>query len=411
MKFKNVTDVVSWRLCVGCGACAAVCPEKKITLVDFIDHGIRPVVSSNDCGTCMDCLKVCPGIGNSHIFDHGDHGMKNLRYKWGPIIEIWEGYATDPDLRYCGSSGGVASALALYGVEKEGMQGVLHVGYESENPWVNKTVFSNSRDDLLSRTGSRYSPASPCDGLDLVESSEGACIFIGKPCDINALRNIQSLRPELKDKIGAAIGIFCAGTPSTRGTLQLLENIDVNPTEIKEIKYRGKGWPGAFTIESNNNDGTLCKLSYMDSWGFLQKYRPYRCYLCPDGTSERADISCGDPWYREIKENEHGYSLVLVRTETGRKIVDGAMKAGYVTLEKAAPSIMDASQKNLLSKRGEIWGRLFTMKLLGIPTPQYRGIPLFKNWLRLSVARKIRSIVGTARRIIQRKYYVALKLG
>jgi ferredoxin len=29
MKFQNVKEVVEWRLCVGCGACVAACPEKR----------------------------------------------------------------------------------------------------------------------------------------------------------------------------------------------------------------------------------------------------------------------------------------------------------------------------------------------------------------------------------------------
>lgn len=28
-KFTDVSDVVRWRLCLGCGACEYVCPEKK----------------------------------------------------------------------------------------------------------------------------------------------------------------------------------------------------------------------------------------------------------------------------------------------------------------------------------------------------------------------------------------------
>jgi coenzyme F420 hydrogenase subunit beta len=137
----------------------------------------------------------------------------------------------------------------------------------------------------------------------------------------------------------------------------------------------------------------------------VQKYRPYRCYLCPDGTSEFADISCGDPWYRQVKEGEQGFSLVLVRTERGRRILQGAMKDGYLTLERSDLRIVDASQKNLIAKRGAIWGRLLAMQAFGIPTPRLRGFSLFDNWLKLSFQEKVRSIAGTVRRIIQRGYY------
>jgi coenzyme F420 hydrogenase subunit beta len=81
------------------------------------------------------------------------------------------------------------------------------------------------------------------------------------------------------------------------------------------------------------------------------------------------------------------------------------MKEGYVILERAAHRVLEASQKNLLAKRGAIWGRLLAMKAFGNPTPRLGGFSLFDNWLKLSFNEKTRSIAGTARRIIQRGYY------
>lgn len=150
-------------------------------------------------------------------------------------------------------------------------------------------------------------------------------------------------------------------------------------------------------------------MTHIDSWVFVQKYRPYRCHLRPNGTSEFADISCGDPWHRKVEEGEKGYSMALVRTKRGREILYGAMRAGYVTLERAEPSILVRSQRNLLTKRGAVWGRLLAMKAFGIPTPRLDGFSLFNNWLRLSAKEKARSILGTARRIILRKCYKPLK--
>ena len=49
-----------------------------------------------------------------------------LGKEWGPITGIWEGYATDPETRFRGASGGVLTALAAYALEVLGMHGVLH---------------------------------------------------------------------------------------------------------------------------------------------------------------------------------------------------------------------------------------------------------------------------------------------
>jgi len=405
-KFRNVSDVVNWRLCVGCGVCAYVCPDYKIKLVDIENDGIRPFLDSDDCGACRECINVCPGYETIHFYGSNRLNLiEDLKKSWGPVIEVWEGYAADKDLRYHGSSAGLASALALYCLEREGMYGVLHTGSDTKKKWKNKTVFSNDHESILSNTGSRYSPASPCDSLKLIETANSPCVFIGKPCDLSGLRKAQQQNEKLNEKIGVAIGIFCAGTPSTTGIKQLLKSLRLNVEDIEEIRYRGKGWPGNFTVRSKHNGQIERHISYEKSWGFLQKYRPFRCYLCPDGTSEFADISCGDPWYRELNENEKGYSLVLVRTEKGERILHGAIEAGYVKLEQADYRILQKSQKNLLLKREAIWGRLLAMKIFGIPTPRLKGFSLFKNWLDLPIQDKFRSILGTIRRIIQRKYY------
>jgi len=410
-RFTDVSDVVKWRLCLGCGACEYACPEKKIKLINFIDQGIRPVVlPTGDCSGCSDCVTVCPGVGVSHdpMMKTAEGVINMLTEGWGPVLEIWEGHATDKVIRFNGSSGGLASALALYCVENEGMRGVVHVGNDSEEQYKNKSTFSRTRDDILATTGSRYSPASPCDLFQAIEDAEGACVFIGKPCDLEGLRKTQSIRPDLSKNIGVAIGIFCAGTPSTQGTVDLLAKYGISHEDVEELRYRGRGWPGSFSVRLKSDSEWLELATYEEAWDFLQAYRPYRCHVCPDGTSEFADISCGDPWYRSIDADEPGKSLVLVRSEKGREIVKGAIKAGYIQLTPVKPEILERSQKELLRKRGAIWGRVTTMKTLGIPAPHFQGFSLLRNWLKLSGGQKIRSILGTAKRIITRNYFRSL---
>ncbi len=405
MQFRNVQDVTEWGLCIGCGACAYICPS-NITLVNVLNDGIRPKLAKSSCELCDSCLKVCPGINVVHQadLDSSDY-VPDMFKSWGPVLEVWEGFAADPELRRAGSSGGLASAISLYCIEQDGMHGLLHIGQDKKTPLKNETALSTSRAEILARAGSRYAPASPCDGLAMIETAPAPCTFIGKPCDIAAVQSARSVNHNLDKQIGVTIGIFCAGTPSSQGTLDLLKHQGIEPETVKEIRYRGNGWPGQFTAQTKESAVPLEIMSYMDSWEFLQKYRPYRCHLCPDATSEFADIACGDPWYRKIEEGEQGHSLVIVRTERGKEVLRNAIQAGYVVLRKADPSILERSQREVLRKRGAVWGRILAMKLFGIPTPRFEGFSLFKNWLYLSFKDQVKSIAGTARRILLRGYY------
>lgn len=405
-RVKSVADVAAWRLCVGCGACAGACPEGHVQLIDVSNEGIRPRVAEYGCVRCGSCVQVCPGYTTEHPrgADSREPGAA-AGEDFGPVLEIWEGYARDEEIRYHGSSGGTVSAIALYCMEQEGMQGAIHTGANPTEPWRNATVFSRSRADLIKRAGSRYSPASPCDGLREAESEGGRWVFIGKPCDVVGTRMSEAVRPGLATTIGINLAFFCAGTPSTSGLLELMDRLHVEPDSVQGIRFRGRGWPGRFSVSVSKERSSPAELSYEDAWGFLQKYRPYRCHLCPDGTGEFADLSCGDPWYRPVLEGEPGRSLVIVRTERGRRILRAARQAGYLILEPAGMEELTASQVNLLNKRRAVWGRIAAMKCFGIPTPRLAGFSLLANWRKLPWKEKLRSTLGTSRRIVTRGYY------
>ncbi len=406
MRFRNVEDIASWRLCLGCGACAWACREGRVSLADVIHDGIRPTVKGGECADCGDCVSVCPGLETSHG-QFPQESIKGLRKGWGPVLKVWEGHAADDGIRYRGSSGGAATALALYCLERLGSSGVLHSAQSDSEPWRNRTFFSTTTGELLARSGSRYSPASPCEGFGYLEQAPSPGVFIGKPCDVAALRKAHERSPALKANTALSISIFCAGTPSTLGTIELLNRFKVRAPELKYLRYRGMGWPGMW--RAGLRDNGEYRLTYKEAWGFLQRYRPLRCHLCPDGTGEFADVSCGDPWYRDISPEEPGLSLIVARTQYGMRTVEAASRNGFLEIREIDPRLLAASQENLLKKRSAIWGRLFAMRLLGAPVPKLNGFSLLRNWLGLSAQEKLKSLGGTAKRVIRRRYWSPMR--
>ena len=407
-KVRTIDDVVTSQLCTGCGACAYMEPD-RYRMVDDLGLGRRPIPLVDDASGPDLAMQVCPGHSLGHdSYVEDEVSPRTVLPAWGPIRKVWEGHASDPEIRFAGSSGGAATALALYSIERQGLHGVLHVDKDPERPYLNHTVLSSTRRELLRATGSRYAPASPCDRLDLIENAPRKCVFIGKPCDVAAVQAARRLIPRLDSNLGPVIAFFCAGTPSTRGTLDLLARVGVSEIDsVTDIRYRGNGWPGEWTVNFQSPEGEQARvLSYEDSWGFLERYRQWRCYICPDHTGEFADVAVGDPWYRRPQPGEHGSSLILARTQAGLDLVLAAEQAGYLTLENSDAEILPASQPNLLNARGRLWGQLVTLRSMGVATPTYRNMPTFRVWLRaLDWKDKIRSITGTIRRVFRRKLH------
>lgn len=409
VRIETIEDVVNAQLCTGCGVCAYMEPQ-RYRMGDALEFGRRPFVIDDATTSSTQALAVCPGVKLSHSDKLGagqDEISPELLAGWGPVYGVWEAYAIDDEIRRAGSSGGAATALSLFCIEHEGMAGVLHTAARGTSPILNETVFSTTREQLLARTGSRYAPASPADGLSLVEVAERPCVFVGKPCDAAAVQNARKLRPAVDKNIGIVVAFFCAGTPSTKGNLELLRTIGIaDPSSVKELRYRGNGWPGMWTVRYTNIRGEeeTRQMTYAESWGFLQKYRQWRCYVCPDHTGEFADIAVGDPWYRPVQPDEPGKSLIVARTQRGLALIKAAAAAGYLVLEREAVELLPASQPNLLGSRGALWARLITLRVMGAAVPRFSGFGMFQFWIKnLSFKEKLSSFAGTVKRVYIKK--------
>ncbi len=339
-QISSIEDVAAWQLCCGCGACAYISPD-EIEMIDTLEYGRQPRFRNRQASDPRsgEALQVCPGIELVSGCDPHTPGLiKELLPAWGPVLEVWEGHAADTKIRYEGASGGVATALALHAIEKGGMHGVLHIKAREDVPYLNHTVLSATREALLAGAGSRYAPASPCDGLKMIEEAPGSCVFIGKPCDVAAVQKALRVRPKLAEKVGLTIAFFCAGTPATIGTLKMLQAMGIDdPSAVRSVRYRGRGWPGLTTIVfSRNGELETRQLTYEQSWGeILQKYRQWRCYVCADHTGEYADIAVADAWHRPVERGQPGLSVVLARTTWGKQFLWDARQAGYLFWNQA----------------------------------------------------------------------------
>ena len=406
-RITTIQDVVDRHLCMGCGTCAAVRPD-IVKMVDTVAHGRRPLIASDageEAGRAL--ASTCPGRAIDATAAPDPAGAGSYEHAaWGPVLEVWEGYATDPELRFNGSSGGVVSALSLFCIAQKEYAGAVQARARSDQPLLNETVISRSRSDVLAATASRYAPASPCERLADVRESGQPHVFVGKPCDVAGAARFAAEDDAVANGIGLSISIFCAGTPSLAATRELLTHLGVEERdEILEVRYRGRGWPGRMAVRYRSAATGLVQsasTSYAEGWGdILQKHTQWRCRLCADHIGEHADLSIGDPWYRPVAEGDPGQSLVVVRTERGRQVLREAMQAGVVNLERRTVQTLAASQPNLERTRGAVYARCLTARMVGAAAPRYRGAGLHRVWWRaLTPKAKFQSFAGTLKRLL-----------
>lgn len=361
---------------------------------------------------------ICPGAAVSPAIRSS--GATYLEVAWGPVLEVWEAQATDPELRWRGSSGGVVSALSAFALESGRAAGSVHVRARADAPLRNEAIIATDRDAVRSAIASRYAPASPCERLADVASSSAPHLFVGKPCDVAAARALADRDAALDANLALTISIFCAGTPSLAGSHELARSLGAGPgDEIVEMRYRGEGWPGEMMVrwkDATSGELRSASTSYASGWGdVLTRHKQWRCQLCADHLGEHADLSIGDPWYRDIEPGALGSSLIVVRSPRGRQAVAAAIAAAAIVAERRDLNVLTRSQPNLERTRGAVFGRCLTGRLLGAGAPRYRGAGLLRIWWRaLTLREKLGSILGTARRILlqrRRRVEAGARLG
>lgn len=389
-----VEVVVSGGNCSGCGVCALISPRITVALDERAGF-LRPRVAEAGSGDSAAAegdrfarlfAAACPGsvVRDAPSAIHRDCDL-------GAYVSVWAGWATDSDVRFRASSGGVLTALSQWLIGAGVVTAVAAAGQHPTRPTCSAPVRVSDPEAATQACGSRYAPVSSVSAL-AVGSDEA---LVAKPCEIAGLRAVERDRrvpPTL------AMAMFCAGTPSQKATDELVGRCGWASAEVAAVRYRGLGWPGRFVV--TDKDGATASIPYQAAWGeVLGRRIEERCRICPDGTGVWADISVGDLW----ESDERGYPkfseaagrcAVIARTERGHALLLRAAEAGVVHLEPIGIDEVVRAQPVQVARTRSLLARLLARRLMGRATPDYRGFPLVSSALRHPVV-SLKYFLGT----------------
>lgn len=394
----QVARVVRRQLCTGCGGCTRLDRTLQMRMDEngFLRPARDPDVEApiRSRSEERDLVRVframCPGVGLDARRLPGPYRHPTM----GRYLEAWTAWATDPETRFRGSSGGALTALSGWLAE----QGTPSVGARScaDNPRRTVSVQITSREEALASAGSRYNPVATAAHPDSLQP-DGA--VVGKPCEVAALRQLSRDPGEQRPLL---MSFFCAGTPSQHATQAVLDRLGVGPEQpLREMWFRGRGWPGRFSAVTA--DGVR-SMSYDESWGaVLGPEVQWRCKICPDGVGEFSDLSAADFWeaddqgYPVFDEGE-GRSALVVRTARGQRLLRAAVEAGVIGVEPLDLDALAQIQPFQRTRRSTVTGRTLGSRLGGRPAPRYRGLGLWRL-AATALRQNIRAARGTFRRV------------
>jgi len=399
MKINNLNDIVEAGLCAGCGICESIAGREAVEMKLSRDGRIRPLSKTTlDSPTFDQILQVCPGVTVT------GPQVKSAHPVWGPIVSLHRGWARDEKTRFHAAAGGTLTALGMYLIRTGKVDSVLHIKASPENPPLSDAWVSTTVQEVYDGAQSRYGPGASLTKVhELLEEGRTIAV-IGKPCDINAIRNLQQISERAKKQIPYCLSIFCGGTMSLNSLETMVEHFNVTPDELSLYRYRGEGWPG--TAHMVTRDGREFDLTYEQAWlddDVPWKYDlQFRCKICPDAIGETADVSCPDGWImkdgKPVYDEAPGVNLVIARTRAGEELIREAESEKVLTLEAFTTAQLDEMHDDHRDRKTHWPARMLGLRLTGQPTIKVEGYRMVSAILAAGLRYSLRSFWGTFRR-------------
>jgi len=409
-KGASIADVTANDLCIGCGLCESV-TEGRVRMVMTAQGSLRPSpVAALTAAEDALLAAACPGVvapvrvdfnGGGEL-DGGESGHEpTIEFDpiWGAHRSTVMAWAGEPEVRYRAATGGVLTALGRHLLASGEVAFVLHVGADPTSPTRSRWVISETPDEVLANTGSRYGPTAPLAGLGAALDRDQPFALVAKPCDLGAVHAFATTDPRVDKLCRFRLAMVCGGQSRLTKTLGVLDGFGVGESEVTLMRYRGHGNPGPTRVETRS--GAAHELTYLDMWAEEAGWDlETRCKLCPDALGECADVAAADAWPGGAPtEEDEGFNAIVVRTDAGLRLIADAVAADRLVLgEPVAVEQLNDFQPHQVRKKLALAARYRGMVDAGVEPIQAPDLRLDELGERLAPAAADAQQAGTLRR-------------
>jgi coenzyme F420 hydrogenase subunit beta len=337
-------EVVTSGLCTGCAGCVIACPHDVLGYRDDAgvykpfqtEEGFGPDDCSHGQKGCTSCTRACPRFRawEPEIDEFLFGRVRVAEEVAGVSTDIVLARATDPVLAEVGQDGGLVSAILLYCLDKDIIDAALVSFLEGDgSTWKAVPGVARTKDQIIASAGSRYTySANPLAYNEAIESGAERIALVGMSCQSSVPPVMKQRKAgKVARRLSLNIGLLCSKTFDDSIFDELLDaKYGLKRADIKKMNIKGR-----LQLWMHNGDYHEVPLKECHAW------TRDGCKMCPDFAAEHADISTGGIGAF------NDWTLTIVRTETGREIMDGMRAEGWI---ETRPGDEDPGAIELLHK-------------------------------------------------------------
>jgi len=331
MKPSVTNSIVGHDFCIGCGLCAALCPQDVLTM-QWNRYGEYNPVEMTPCTTeCGLCLKVCPFATSEENEDtigerlYGAVPGIRHRSETGYYLAAYVGYSERH--RPTSASGGMATWLLETLLTQGVVDHVICVAPTGDPERLFAFRVFDTPEDVRTGAGSAYYPVEMSGVIRQVLEVPGRYAVTGLPCFLKAIRLAGQRNKKLRERIVVTVGLVCGQLKSKHFTDYVAALAGVRG-EVAGVRYRGKSpdhpasnYHYTFTTADGEERRILWTEGIAEAWT-NRWFTPAACSYCDDVFAECADVTCMDAWLPEYSRDSRGTNLVLVRSPAVREVLE-----------------------------------------------------------------------------------------
>ena len=376
-EINSLSDITKNGLCIGCGICESIIGKETIKISMTKKGRLEPQeISPLSSENLNKIKKVCPGVLVEGLPKNEINKDSKFDLIWGYYHSLFYSWSTDSKIRFQSSTGGLLNGLSLYLLESKKVNFILHTGTDPQKPMRSISKYSHNKNELLSSGScSRYGPASPLDKFHEALNLNQPFAFVGKPCDISAIRQMSKTDSRVNESCKYLLTLVCGGFGEFTKSQDFIESFNVKEENLEIFRYRGNGNPGKMYIKTDT--GEEYDKDYNSFWGEESTWRvPFRCKICPDAIGESADVAALDTWPGgSPKGEDEGFNAAIARTQKGLELLNNAVDAGYIKKGNSL-SIEEINdfQPHQVKKKQAVFARHRGMKKNNLPTIETNGL-------------------------------------
>lgn len=336
----SLKDVTEGGYCIGCGACALADPDIRIIETS---HGLYQAELPSDIG--QNVAAVCPfsaaqdetEIAQQAFASESDADALHYDHRVGYFRQICAGHVAEDNYRKHASSGGLVTWVLTRLLERDLIDGVIHVGATGKAGHLFQYRISDTPDQVRANAKSRYYPVHMDQVLARIRGDGKRYALVGVPCFIKASRLLAQQDEQINSAIAFRIAIFCGHMKSKAYAEMIGWQLQVPPDQLTGIDFRVKdpARPANLYLTEVASGLVRSSASIRQLWGLdwgVGLFKPKACDWCDDIAGETADLTCGDAWLPEFVGQPQGSNIVVVRHDDISRLLEEGIESGSLQL-------------------------------------------------------------------------------